>query len=124
MAISRWNSRTYLFTVFVLILSIALSACVAPTASTGGESAAAKPKITVWAATTFTPDADTTQDEQIKAWGEANGVEIELARMSQDERTPRWQTAFESKQFPDCAAIEQNDLPNSSKVVFSLKPRK
>ncbi|MCB0064969.1 MAG: hypothetical protein KDE19_22750, partial [Caldilineaceae bacterium] len=76
MAISRWNSRSYRFTAFVLLVTIALSACVAPTAGTGGEAAAAKPKITVWAATTFTPDADTSQDEQIKALGEENGVEI------------------------------------------------
>ena len=98
------------FTLLIL-LGLLLSACVAPATGPGGEAAAETPKLTVWAATTFTPDADTTQDDQIKAWGEANGVEIDLARMSQDERTPRWQTAIESKQFPDCAAIEQADLP-------------
>ena len=99
------------FTIVALLFGLLLSACVAPAAGPSGEAAAEKPKLTIWAATTFTPDADTTQDDQIKAWGEANGVEIDLARMSQDERTPRWQTAIESKQFPDCAAIEQADLP-------------
>jgi ABC-type glycerol-3-phosphate transport system substrate-binding protein len=98
-------------TIVALLFVLALSACVAPAAGPGGEAAAETPKLTIWAATTFTPDADTVQDDQIKAWGEANGVEIELARMSGDERTPRWQTAIESKQFPDCAAIEQADLP-------------
>lgn len=98
--------------VLVLLSALLVSACVAPAPGSGGQAAATeKPKLTIWAATTFTPDADTTQDDQIKAWGEANGVEIDLARMSQDERTPRWQTAIESKQFPDCAAIEQADLP-------------
>ncbi len=98
--------------VLVILLALLVSACVAPAPGSGGQAAATeKPKLTIWAATTFTPDADTTQDDQIKAWGEANGVEIDLARMSQDERTPRWQTAIESKQFPDCAAIEQADLP-------------
>ncbi|MBX3011558.1 MAG: extracellular solute-binding protein [Caldilineaceae bacterium] len=97
-----------IFTLAALLL-VTLSACVTPAAP--GEQAAAKPKITVWASVTFTPDADTTQNDQITAWAEANGVEVELARMSQDERTPRWQTAIESKQFPDCAAIELNDLP-------------
>lgn len=106
----HWKSRSCV-TVIALVFVLTFAACVAPAAGPGGEGAEAMPKITVWAATTFTPDADSTQDEQIKAWGEANGVEIELARMSNDERTPRWQTAFESRQFPDCAAIEQNDLP-------------
>jgi len=111
MALHRKPSFAPLVTV-LLLLSLLLSACVAPAPGSGGQAAATeKPKLTIWAATTFTPDADTTQDDQIKAWGEANGVEIDLARMSQDERTPRWQTAIESKQFPDCAAIEQADLP-------------
>ncbi len=99
------------FTIVALLFVLMLSACVAPAAGPGGEAAAETPKLTIWAATTFTPDADTVQDDQINAWAEANGVEIELARMSGDERTPRWQTAIESKQFPDCAAIEQADLP-------------
>lgn len=111
MALSRKQSFVPIVTV-VLLLALLLAACVAPAPGSGGQAAATeKPKLTIWAATTFTPDADTTQDDQIKAWGEANGVEIDLARMSQDERTPRWQTAIESKQFPDCAAIEQADLP-------------
>lgn len=111
MALSRKQSFVPIVTV-VLLLALLLAACVAPAPGSDGQAAATeKPKLTIWAATTFTPDADTTQDDQIKAWGEANGVEIDLARMSQDERTPRWQTAIESKQFPDCAAIEQADLP-------------
>ncbi|MCE7981704.1 MAG: extracellular solute-binding protein [Caldilinea sp. CFX5] len=111
MAFHRKHSLRVPF-VLIALLTLLLSACVAPAPGSGGQAAATeKPKLTVWAATTFTPDADTTQDDQIKAWGEANGVEIDLARMSQDERTPRWQTAIESKQFPDCAAIEQADLP-------------
>jgi ABC-type glycerol-3-phosphate transport system substrate-binding protein len=111
MAFHRKNSLRVPF-VLIVLFAFLLSACVAPAPGSGGQAAATeKPKLTIWAATTFTPDADTTQDDQIKAWGEANGVEIDLACMSQDERTPRWQTAIESKQFPDCAAIEQADLP-------------
>ncbi len=108
-------------TIVALLFVLALSACVAPAAGPGGEAAAETPKLTIWAATTFTPDADTVQDDQIKAWGEANGVEIELARMSGDERTPRWQTAIESKQFPDCAAIEQADLPKFIQEVVLVE---
>lgn len=110
MAIHRQHSWGKLVASGALLV-LTLAGCVAAPAGSGGEAAAETPKLTIWAATTFTPDADTVQDDQIKAWGEANGVEIDLARMSGDERTPRWQTAFESKQFPDCAAIEQNDLP-------------
>lgn len=110
MGLQRKRSRS-VFRVAMLLLIFVLSACVAPAAGPDTGASAAKPKLTIWASTTFTQDADKVQDDQIKAWGEANGVEIDLARMSQDERTPRWQTALESKQFPDCADIEQNDLP-------------
>lgn len=112
MLLARWLRRTLRRGLFALVLLALLAACVAPqSAAPGGEAAAAKPKLTIWASTTFTPDADGVQDEQIKRWGEEHGVEIDLARMSQEERTPRWQTAIESKQFPDCADIEQDDLP-------------
>jgi multiple sugar transport system substrate-binding protein len=92
----------------VMVLALLVSAC-APVNAPGG--AAARPKLTIWVASTFTTDADTYQDNLIAQWAEENGVEIELARMSGDERTPRWQTATETKQYPDCAQIELNDLP-------------
>lgn len=96
----------------LITLALITAAC-APVSTTGGESgaAAARPKLTIWVATTFTTDADTYQDDLIKKWADENGVDVEIARMSQDERTPRWQTAIETKQYPDCAAIELNDLP-------------
>jgi multiple sugar transport system substrate-binding protein len=94
-----------------VLLSHLLSAC-APVAAPGGEgAAAAQPKLTIWVATTFTADADAYQDNLIEQWAAENNVEVEVARMSQDERQPRWQTAIETKQYPDCAAIELNDLP-------------
>lgn len=97
----------------VLVIGLLLTACVAPqgAASGGAGAAAEKPKITIWVATTFTQDADKVEDEHIKAWADKNGVDVEVARMSQEERTPRWQTAIETKQYPDCAAIELQDLP-------------
>jgi len=104
---------TTLVVASMMLLALLVTSCVAPQAgSTGGSGAAAeKPKLTIWVATTFTVDADKVQDQEIKDWGDKHNVEIEIARMAQDERTPRWQTAIESKQFPDCAAIELNDLP-------------
>lgn len=97
----------------VLVVALLSTACApvgAPAA--GGEGAAAeRPKLTIWVGVTFTPDADSYHDDLMRQWGEENGVDIEIARMSQDERLPRWQTAIETKQYPDCAAIELNDLP-------------
>lgn len=94
----------------LLVTTLLMAACV-PVGAPGSGAAAERPKLTIWTAVTFTTDADTYQDNLIKQWGEENGVEIDLARMSQDERQPRWQTAIETKQYPDCAAIELNDLP-------------
>lgn len=104
--------RHYLFLISSILLVASLAACtaVAP-GGDAGSTGAAPPKLTIWTGTTFTPDADETQDNQIRQWAAENGVEVEIARMSNDERTPRWQTAFESRQFPDCASIDLNDLP-------------
>lgn len=105
--VQRW--RFSLISLFVVVLMAGCTA-VAPDGG-AGSSDGATPKLTIWTGTTFTPDADETQDNQIRQWAEENGVEVEIARMSNDERTPRWQTAFESRQFPDCASIDLNDLP-------------
>lgn len=105
--------RVWRVCVVLMILSM-LVAC-APVASPAADGGAAPsgetPKLTVWAPVTFTPDADAYHDDLMTQWGAENGVEIEILRMSQDERAPRWKTAIETKQFPDCAAIELNDLP-------------
>jgi len=103
------SHRKILLCILWLTLVSLLAACVAPGAAPGDS--AEKPKLTIWTAVTFTTDADEYQDNLIQQWGEENGVEIDLARMSSEESTPKWQTAAESKQFPDCGAIEQNDLP-------------
>ena len=109
---SKQNRTSKFIVILTLLFMIVLTACV-PTAPAGSstDGGAETPKLTIWVGTTFTPDADELQDNQIRQWAEENGVEVEIARMSNDERTPRWQTAFESKQFPDCAAIDLNDLP-------------
>src|SRR5690606_13052280 len=77
----------------LVLLALLLSAC-APVAAPGGEGAAeARPQLTIWVATTFTTDADAYQDNLIQQWADENNVDVEVARMSQDERQPRWQTA-------------------------------
>ncbi len=67
MSLHRQRSRFVLLSV-ALLLVFTLAACVAPAAGPGGADATAKPKLTIWASTTFTPDADKVQDDQIKLW--------------------------------------------------------
>lgn len=99
--------------LLLLSLLAAMIAACAPVGAPadGGAAAGARPSLTVWVPVTFTPDADAYHDELMTQWAAENNVDISIARMSQDERRPRWQTATETKQFPDCAAIELNDLP-------------
>jgi multiple sugar transport system substrate-binding protein len=94
-----------------LLALVLISTACAPVSAPDGAAEGAPPKLTIWVATTFTAEADSYQDDLITKWAEENGVEVEIARMSQDERQPRWQTAIETKQYPDCGAIELNDLP-------------
>ena len=105
------GQKAFIVATSIMVIAALLAGCIAAQPGAGGGAAAEKPKITVWVNTTFTQDADKVEDQHIKDWAAKNNVDIDLARMSQDERTPRWQTANESKQFPDCAAIELNDLP-------------
>ena len=67
----------------------------------GCHGSAEKVKLKIWSGTTYATAAAAVQDEQIMAWAEKNNVELDYARMSVDERQPRWKTALESKQFPD-----------------------
>ena len=87
----------------------------APAAATSTPAAptkvAGKPKLVIWCGTTYTTEADALMDKQIKEWCAKNNVDLELNRMSGDERTPKWKTAFETKQFPDLGALEINDAP-------------
>jgi multiple sugar transport system substrate-binding protein len=72
--------------------------------------AAAKPKIVVWLATTYTTEADAFSDKLITDWCAKNNVDVELNRMAGDVRVPKWKTAYESKQFPDIGCfLEMND---------------
>ncbi|MCG3778599.1 MAG: putative ABC transporter-binding protein [Nitrospira sp.] len=96
--------------------AMVLPACAAPAAPAAAAATAApavvpaiKPKIVIWCGTTYTTEADAAMDTQIKDWCAANNVDLELNRMSMDERVPKWQTAFEAKQFPDMGLLEQND---------------
>jgi len=110
MGAKKLSRRKFFTSAATLAGATALSAACAdkqaPAVGTGE-----KPKITFWLGTSYTPDADELQDNQIRDWCEKNNVELELARMSNDERKPKWQTAYETKQFPDVASVYQDDLP-------------
>ena len=110
MAEKKVSRRKFLTGTATIAGTAALAAC-APKKEAPAVVSGEKPKIVIWCGTTYTPDADEIQDNQIKDWGSKNNVEIEINRMSGDERTPKWKAAFETKQFPDLGAMEQSDLP-------------
>ena len=108
MAGKKLSRRQFLGGAATIASASALSACApkAPAVISGE-----KPKLNIWCGTTYTTEADDAMDTQIRDWCSSNGVDLELNRMSGDERTPKWKTAYETKQFPDLGALEINDAP-------------
>ena len=110
MAGKKLSRRQFLSGAATVAGATALSGCAAKKeapAIISGE----KPKIACWMGTSYTPEADEYQDQQIRDWCTKNNVELDFARMSSDERKAKWQTAYETKQFPDVASVYQDDLP-------------
>jgi multiple sugar transport system substrate-binding protein len=104
-------SRRRFFTSTATIAGASALSAACTSKEAPGVVSGEKPKITFWLGTSYTPEADELQDNQIRDWCTKNNVELELARMSSDERKPKWQTAYETKQFPDVASVYQDDLP-------------
>jgi len=94
----------------VLILSACKPAATAvPTQAPAPTKA--KPQITVWECSTYVPEADEIQDNQIREWCDKHNVDLTLERMPPEEWTTKWKIAFETKQFPDMGRIFEQDLP-------------
>ena len=108
MAGKKLSRRKFLSGAATIASTVALSAC-APKAP--GVISSQNVKLKIWSGTTYATAADAAQDEQIMTWAEKNNVELDYARMSVDERQPRWKTALESRQFPDMGALETDQQP-------------
>ena len=117
----RLSRKAFLTGMAAATGAAALAACQpAPAAPAAPTKVAGKPKLVIWCGTTYTTEADAAMDQQIRDWCSKNGVDLELNRMSGDERTPKWKTAYETKQFPDLGALELNDAPKfmTSKLLL------
>jgi multiple sugar transport system substrate-binding protein len=76
-------------------LQDALAARKAPAViQTGG-------KLTYWGGLIFSDEANKLLEDEINAWGEANGVEAEVVMINQNETNQRVSAAVESDTMPD-----------------------
>lgn len=85
-----------------------LAAC-AP-AAPGGEAGAPAQDNTLrfWMWNTFAPAADEVLQEQVLAWGEENGVTIEISRDSDSNQQTKVMPALEAGTLPDVMVTDSN----------------
>lgn len=72
----------------------------APTAIAAAKSGE-RPKMTVWLAKSFTPDADALQKKFVEEWAAAKGVDVTVVQDSSTVLNPQFNAAIESKNLPD-----------------------
>ena len=84
----------------------ALVAC-APAVQQGGgsDSPAEDNTVRFWMWNTFAPPADEVLQEKVLAWGEANGVTVEISRDSDSNQQTKVMPALEAGTLPDALVI-------------------
>jgi ABC-type glycerol-3-phosphate transport system substrate-binding protein len=96
------SRRGFLKAAGGMTAALALSACVAPTAAPGGAGAPGQTKsVRFWMWNTYAPDADDILEQGIKAWGEANGVTLDISRNSDSDYAGVIMPALEAGTLPD-----------------------
>lgn len=87
-------------------------------------------KITAWGVVSFTEAGDTMLGEQMMAWGEENGIEVEYVALPGSDYTTRVATAVETGSVPDIVMMlgsltifyaEQDRLVDLTDVYDELK---
>jgi multiple sugar transport system substrate-binding protein len=87
-------------------------------------------KITAWGVVSFTEAGDAKLGEQMVAWGEANGVEVEYVALPGSDYTTRVATAVEAGAVPDIVMMlgdlsifyaDQDRLVDMTDVYDELK---
>lgn len=64
--------------------------------------------LTVWGVVSFTPEGDELLGQQMRDWGEANGVEVEYVALPGSDYNTRLATAIEANAVPDIAMMLEN----------------
>ncbi len=106
---SNDRSRRCLSRRSVLQAAGALSATAALAAPRRAGAQDSCDKLTVWGVVSFTTEGDALLGEQMRQWGEENGVEVEYVAMPGSDYTTKLATAVEAGTVPDIAMMV-NDL--------------
>ena len=92
--------------------SPAAGASPAPAGSPAAKPAAAAPtfksngtKLTVWGWQSFTPEGDKALGDQMKAWGSANGTDVEYVVIENAQFPQKLAAAIEAKATPDITML-------------------
>ncbi len=109
----KFSRRKFLSTSATVASAAALAACTPAAPTAVAVIAKPKAKLVIWCGTTYTPEADVVVNNQIYEWCANHNVDVEINRMSGDERLPKFKVAFETKEFPDIAALELDDVPKA-----------
>lgn len=85
----------------------ALVACAAPApqSGAGGEAPAESNELSFWMWNTFAPPADEVLQEKVLAWGEANGVTVDISRDSDSNQQQKVMPALEAGTLPDVILV-------------------
>lgn len=65
-------------------------------------------RLSVWGVVSFTPEGDALLGEQMRAWGEANGFEVEYQALPGSDYATRLATAVEAGSVPDVVMMLQD----------------
>jgi multiple sugar transport system substrate-binding protein len=69
-------------------------------------------KVTYWGGLIFSDEANALVEAEAKAWGEANGVEVEVVMINQNETIQRVSAAVEAGTMPDVLDLSLDFLVN------------
>ena len=83
----------------------ALAACAPMTAPADGDMAAQEKTLRFWMWNTFAPEADEVMQEMILAWGEENGVTIEISRDADGNQQTKVMPSLEAGTLPDALFV-------------------
>ena len=109
---------------------LSAAAALAPRASRTARAQQFSGNLTVWGVVSFTPEGDALLGQQMKEWGEANGVEVEYVANQGSEYTTKVATAVEAGAVPDVVMMlgdlthfyaAQDRLVDLTDVYNSLK---
>ncbi len=99
-------------------VSLILTGCAADSAGSGGG------ELTYWYTEIFSEEANSVLEEQVKAWAEANDVQVELVPVNGNDTTTKVSAALTANQLPDLLDMSDNLLMQLSArgVIADVTP--